>query len=184
MAKKNEEEGQLGTPERMNKAPTRKELTNEGKRVYRVLIQNPLDYYLRRSKGGINYRQWEAGDKLNRDFVAGSFLPSPVPVLTEVFIPSQGRARDYSPSQYDAQERFRKAIGTLGAPSRPGVLVVLNVCCYGYFLKDISLPYYSDASKMFRLCEALDDLADYYGIPYYPTPSKRDRKNQDISTEE
>lgn len=163
----------FGTPELQEKLKTTVEMSSENKRRTRVLIQIPIDYYKHLSKGGINYRQWEAGNRLYSDFEAASYLPSHVPVLSSVYVPANGFAKERTPSQYAARERFVRALDVVGKPESSGVLIVRNVCCYEKYLKDLNIPYYSTANAMMaRLCEALDALADYYKIPYYPVETK------------
>lgn len=145
--------------------------TADNKRQRRILVQVPLDFYLNMRKGGIAYRQWEAGDKLFQDFTHAQIIPSAMPILEKVRIPSTDPSRA-SRSQQEAIEAYRQAIDHLG-PQRVGTKIVINVSCYGYYLKDFTVPYYtSPAHMMSCLKESLDRLADYYGLPNYPGRDK------------
>lgn len=158
----------LGTDELAAKRVTEVSLTQQNHRRRRILVQVPLDHYRHLNamgRGGINFRQWEAGDKLYRTFERTALIPSPSPVAEVRVPPGQDRT---SSSQYDAFHSFVKAMDHLGR-HRVGTIIVLNVCCYGYELKDLRLPYYQTSNQMMaRFKESLDDLADYYGLPFYP----------------
>lgn len=159
----------LGTPERAAKAITEVSSTQENKRRRRILTQVPLDAYLhlhRIGRGGINFRQWEAGDKLYRIFSRSSLIRAPSP-MAEVHIPP-AKADRTSNSQYDALEDYLRAVDHLGR-FRIGTIIVVNVCCYGYELRDLRLPHYQTSNQMMaRMKESLDELADFFGLPHYP----------------
>jgi len=170
----------LGTDELRQHTEIKEELNEENKRRVRNVLQIPLDYYHRiglTTEGGISFRQWEAGTRLHKDFSLTGTTPTPQPISSDIFIKSTG-PKDYTPSQWEAQRRFREAMKHIGRPDSPAYILLVNVCCYGYLLKDIrTVPYYVTTNQMMgRLCEALDSLADHYGIPFYPIAPKPQKK--------
>lgn len=167
----------LGTEELKNKTIGVVTLTKENHRRRRILVQVPIDYYLERRS--IDRRQWEAGDKLFRTFEAGGLMPSSVPLLTKLMSGGfLGGGGSLSDSQEEARDSYRKAIEYLGA-TRIGTILLVNVCCYGFMLNQIDVPYYESSNgRMSRLNESLTELADFYGLPRYPTSSRKKSKQR------
>lgn len=153
----------------------------QGIRRRRILVQCPLDFYLQmnerdgKRKGGITYRQWEAGNKLFSDWHRAGLVPSSMPNIGKIRIPPKSPEREFSSSQEDAQDGIRKARHALGGHQNTGWILVRDVCCFGYYLREVPpMKYYKKTEHlMARLCEALDQLADFYAIPDGAKPRKK-----------
>ena len=135
---------------------------DKGTRIAIVQIQVPLDYYHFRKKPMIDLNQYEAGKKLHRDFHLSGQTPGIASTLDGI-----GGRGDFTQAQMEALERWRAAMKEISG--KIGQLMVLNVCCYGYLLKEISYLHYRNSQQaMPRFKEALDDLVKHYGINYLP----------------
>lgn len=125
--------------------------------VYTNTVQIPIDYY--RKKAQITNSQWEAGNRLFKDFSTSGQLQS-----ITMNPDSSGNGKDYTDKQMEARLRWREAIDSV--PGVIGKMLVTNICCYGYMVRDIEARYYRRPNEaMARFREALDDLAQGYGIP-------------------
>jgi hypothetical protein len=119
--------------------------------------QNPLDYYLKRKN--ITVHEFRAGDRLFRDFSVSGQTQSMIADLN----PVKGGLKNYTQKQMDARDRWREAMASVDG--LVGKLMVLNVCCYGYWLKDINYNPYGPAQAMPRFKEALCCLIKHYKKP-------------------
>lgn len=161
----------LGTPELAAKTTNEVKLTQDNRRRRRILVQQPIDFYLNMRSGGINMRQWEAGNKLFEYFSMSQIIPSPTALTDKVRIPSTGPNHG-SMTQQHAYAEYRAAIKAMG-PQLIGTGLVLHVCCYGYYLRDLRVPYYRTPNQMMAcLQETLDLLGDHFSIPRYPITDK------------
>lgn len=119
--------------------------------------QVPLELYL--SRHIISYSEYRAGSNLYRDF----FISGQIPGMTINLDPIRGGERNFTQAQLDARQRWREAMkavhGTIGQ------LMALNVCCYGYWLKDIPYLHYKTSQQaMARFHEAMEDLVTHYNL--------------------
>lgn len=143
-------------------------LRQEGKHK-RLISQTPLDYYFR-AKKTITHRQFTAGNSLYRDFRLAGLEPSLVPStsLLEMAGGAGGNhfERKMLPTERQTHHRkeYRQALASMRNPT--GAIMVVNVCVYGFFLRDFQINYYDNSTSMMPLFkESLDDLAEYYQIP-------------------
>lgn len=158
------------TPERKQHGIVIQEKTAEGKRS-RVLTQAPLDFYLHRFL--ITSREHEAGDLYWRDYQVAGFMRPIVPSFESIVMGQVTSGSSFlcgSERQQHAMQRWRKATDSISGTI--GKTLVLNVCCWGYHLKEIlqadgrmAFGHYNHANVMPRLREALTELADHYGLP-------------------
>lgn len=130
----------------------------------RGMLMNPLDYYHLTQKS-IGERQHIAGMRLFSDFHTSGIYPSSSPTTALVcIVPRSSGDSDFSTRQLEARERMRRAINSISGNSQQ--VVALNVCCYGFYVADLQLKYYvSSQQRMALLKEALDSLANFYGLP-------------------
>jgi len=136
----------------------------EGKKQRRILVQVPIDYYYHMSRGGITKPQWEAGNKIYSLYERAAFRSSGTANLSGVFVQRAGGDKNRSESQYIAYEAFYEALDALGKGSVARE-IILKVCCEGFFLVDLKVPYYKSSNQLMpRLCEALDILVGHFGI--------------------
>lgn len=132
-----------------------------GKRK-RNTIQVPLDFYYR--KNSINYRQYSAGVRLYQLFLRAGMIQRITPSYNVVGSRTTKDAHQRTDRQYAALSKWREALDAIAGDN--GKVIAVNVCCYGFLLKDINLPYYSESYLLTpRFKEVLDDLAEFFGIP-------------------
>jgi hypothetical protein len=144
--------------------PTRDSGTPEtrDKRI-RGVTTPPIDRYFQR--GEITQRQHRAGIRLYTHFHLAGLFPSSTPT-TAFATPSARTAGDpsFTEKQVEHRQLWRNALESV--VSRTGKIIVLNVCCYGFFLRDLELSYYKSPTQLMPpLKEALDDVANYFDIP-------------------
>lgn len=132
----------------------------EGKRggVEFRSTQVPIDYYFkRRILSEIEYR---AASKLFHDFTVSGQMPG---MTLDLLPASKSSSGGFTSAQLEARERWR-----LGMQSISGTIakmMVINVCCYGYWLKDTRyLHYKTSTDAMARFHEALGDLTAHYDL--------------------
>lgn len=122
------------------------------------VTQVPLDHYYRSRV--ISLTEYRAGNRLFRDF----YISGQSSNLTVNLNPVRcGEAKSFLPvtqMQRDALDSYRKAMQAISG--KIGQLMVNNVCCFGYWLKDMKYLHYKDRSAMDRFHEALNDLIDFY----------------------
>ena len=118
--------------------------------------QIPLDLYFRRN--WISKLQHYAGDRLYKDYrYAGIYCPKGMEIREALSL----MRVDRGDKQSEARQRVRQAFDAISGMIAKDM--VLNVCCYGYALKGLSLGHYKGSNqKMSRFQEALDDLVMYY----------------------
>lgn len=127
--------------------------------------QVPLDLYFRSKMLGKNEEEagirYAAGTKFYRDFYIAGLTMKMTIDFNSIY---SGESRHFLPVsdiQRDALDRWRKAYDAVSGSI--GKMMAVNVCCYGYYLKDIEHRYYKrGADAMPRLLEVLDDLAMHY----------------------
>lgn len=187
MARKNSEDGPGKVPSDMGsdwhpavKAGfTQVSLNAQGTKRRRILVQCPLDFYFQqhcrsgKRKGGINDRQHQAGSQLFADFhTSTGTVPSSLQQLGKIRVAfDPKRSIEKNDNQVHAMTQYNQAREFLGGPQDIGWKLALYVACYAYYLKDLPAnQYYPKPEHMMgRLREALDKLADFYGIPVYKT---------------
>lgn len=130
-------------------------LTESSQRRISEVPQVPLDMY--RSRRYITADEYNSGDRLYRDFIMSGQAPGGTINLNA----GSGSVQGFTESQLQARQRWRN--GLMAVRGKIGQLMTLNVCCYGYWLKDVSYtPYRTSAEAMPRFREALGDLYDFY----------------------
>lgn len=126
--------------------------------------QDPMDLYYRRRMLGdeeTGYERYAAGRRLYRDFYVSGQEAMLTIDLNRVRSPDKRVFMPSTERQRIALDEYRKAIDAVHGVI--GKLMVINVCCYGYFLKDIQCRYYKNSEHALpRFQEALDDLAAFY----------------------
>lgn len=131
--------------------------------------QVPIDYYYNRKL--ITHLEYIAANKLFRDFVISGQIPGMISNLDSI----RGGYRGITQSQMEARQRWRDAIDSIHGTI--GQLMALNVCCYGYWLKDginnkgnrskpaMNYLHYKTAQEaMSRFHEVLSDLIEHYDL--------------------
>lgn len=120
--------------------------------------QVPIDHYLKRRV--IDLKQHRAGNRLYRDFyLSGQSMNLTVNLAAirandkRIFLP-------LSDLQRESLDNWRKAIAAIHG--KIGQLMILNVCCYGFWVNDMNYIPYDKRGAISRLKEALDDLVDFY----------------------
>lgn len=138
-------------------------VTEKTKDAYhkRVVVQVPLQYYHTATKA-ITRTQYRAGHRFYCDWRAAGYEFKSSPSLDVVKIPPR-QDKAMTSRQQDALDSFRAAQAAIQGKS--GRILAEHVCCYGFLVKDVALPYSCDTRYLMpRLKEALDDLALHYGF--------------------
>lgn len=130
----------------------------------------PIDYYFKRSI--ISPMEYGAANRFFKDFYHAGMANHSGVNMDAVRSANAGSFLPRSESQRDALTRWRDAVSAVHGAI--GKKMIVNVCCYGYWLKD-GLPkkkseltgwdyaYYNDAAAaMSRFHEALSDLTRHY----------------------
>lgn len=128
------------------------------------LAESPLGWL--RARGHIDRRQFDAGEKLRRDWERGQ-LAARVTMAWDAASVARGRgghpaAPDLGTAQIDARRRFQAAIDAAG----PGLADILwRIVCSGEGMRDAetALGWPARAGKVV-LTIALDRVADFYRI--------------------
>lgn len=154
--------------ERSIEAGIKSETVRGGKASPRSVIVNvaesPLGWLL--SRGHVNQRQYDAGDRLRLDWERAQLAPR-VTMAWDAAPIARGRGGaslgpDPSGAQLDARKRFDEAIAFAG----PGLADILwRVVCAGDGMRDAetALGWPARAGKVV-LSIALDRIANYYRI--------------------
>ena len=129
------------------------------------LAESPLGWLY--ARGHIARRQFDAGEKLRRDWERGQ-LAARVTMAWDAAPVSRGRGGpgnipDLGASQIDARRRFQSAIDAAG----PGLADILwRIVCSGEGMRDAetALGWPARAGKVV-LTIALDRVADFYRLP-------------------
>lgn len=135
-----------------------------GRSVTVNLRESPLSWL--RSRGHVDARQFEAGERLRDDYEMASLGPS-VTMRWDTAPRAPGRrgapdALDPTLAQIAAKRRFDASVAAVG----PGLSDILwRVVCAGEGLAaaEKALAWPSRAGKLV-LCLALDRLVDHYGL--------------------
>jgi hypothetical protein len=159
----------FGTPELRKRFEFAVEETdNYGTKAVRV-YSHPLDFYYRKRQKDrplINQRQKDAGNALQRDFDKGCYLRYGVASYAREKVDCAQSGVGLSDTQEDARQRLTKAMKFLADDI--SIEIAISVCCFGLFMKDITIPYYESTNQsMARLREVLDRLGDFYGMQKY-----------------
>ena len=128
------------------------------------LAESPLGWLF--SRGHIDRRQFDAGEKLRLDWERGQ-LPARVTMSWDAAPVARGRGGssampDLGAAQIDAKRRFQSAIDAAG----PGLADILwRIVCSGEGMRDAetALGWPARAGKIV-LTIALDRVADFYRI--------------------
>lgn len=131
--------------------------------------KSPLGW-LRRRKGGdgkplLSESQFEAGERLRRDFTIGQMTPRVTADWSRPISGGAGRPRDPADIAHHAltaRQRVSQAVGAVG----PGLSdILLSVCCHlqGLEAAERGFGWPKRAGKLV-LQIALDRLAAHYGI--------------------
>lgn len=129
----------------------------------RHITQTPLDYYYLGRKF-ITERQYLAGMKLYSDFHYSGIYPSSSPAEAPMSPGSSPASTSMSERQVQARERLRKALASIQSPTSR--MIAENVCCYGFFLRELTIKYYDHPQTLMPpLKEALEVLGNFYGLP-------------------
>lgn len=149
--------GDVITPARLRQADVEIKRGTRGGISFET-TQLPIDVYLRRKT--ITVDEYGAANRLYRDFSMSGQTSG----MTINLDPVRGGVKGFTEKQLEARERWRLAIGAVGG--NIGKMMIINVCCYGYYLSEISYRYYKDSSRaMARLHEALAELVEHYNKP-------------------
>ncbi len=137
--------------------------TPEGERAVAVNeAESPLARL--RLRGLIDTTQYEAGERLRRDFTIAGLMPRLAADLTAPFSNSRGGAKSepFAEKMIAAKQRFRLAMSAVG----PGLSDLLfDVCCNLKGLESIeSMNDWPTRSAKVVLQIGLDRLAAHYGM--------------------
>lgn len=151
----------------------------------RLISQTPLDYYFR-SKKTITGRQYKAGCEFYKDFRLGGLEPSLVPSYALISMSGGGSGSidknmmAKTEGQLFHRQRYRAARESI--TENTGKLLVENVCSFGFMLADLHFSYYTSSLVMIPPFKAaLDELADYYGLPKDCDNARKDTRRGDKS---
>ena len=129
--------------------------------------ESPLS--LVRRRGWISAQQFEAGEKLRRDYTIGGLTPR---MGVDYAAPVGGRSfrADLADTVVAARQRFNQALKAAG----PGLSEVLfDVCCYLTALEDCEQRHgWPRGSAKVVLGLALDRLASHYGMGCADAPGR------------
>ena len=146
--------------------PVRRSTAGRPRRSVTVnLAESPLGWLY--ARGHISQRQFDAGEKLHRDWERGQ-LGARVTMAWDAAPVARGRsgpwqAPDLAASQIDARDRFHAAIDAAGR----GLSDILwRIVCAGEGMRDAetALGWPARAGKVV-LTIALDRVADFYRLP-------------------
>src|ERR1700743_3668341 len=119
-------------------------------------------------RGLINTTQYEAGERLARDFTVAGLMPRLAADLTAPISNGRGGAKSepFAEKMIAAKQRFRLAMSAVGAgPSD----ILFDVCCHLKGLESIeSVNQWPTRSAKVVLQIALDRLATHYGMAMRP----------------
>ena len=146
-------------------APARVSSAKRSRRSVTVnLAESPLGWL--HSRGHVDRRQFDAGEKLRLDWERGQMQPRVTMAWDGAPIQRGGGGRSAAPdlgaAQIDARRRFRAAIAAAG----PGLSDILwRIVCSGEGMRDAetALGWPARAGKVV-LTIALDRVADFYRI--------------------
>lgn len=120
--------------------------------------QLPIDVYLKRKV--ISQDEYYAANRLYRDFTRSGQTKGMTVDLTRM----HGSGNHFCEKQLEAREHWRLAIKAIQGDI--GKMMVINVCCYGFYLSEVSYRYYNNSGRaMARLHEALENLVEHYNKP-------------------
>lgn len=132
-----------------------------GRTVTVNLAESPLGWL--RSRGLVNLRQFEAGERLRADYETASLAPRVTMRWAARVDGGGGEGLDPTMAQIAAKRRFDAAIGAAGA----GLADILwRVVCAGEGMPvaEKALGWPARAGRLV-LTFALDRVADHYGLP-------------------
>ncbi len=146
-------------------APARDAAARRPRRSVTVnLAESPLGWL--HSRGHVDRRQFDAGEKLRQDWEHGQMQPRVTMAWDGAPIQrgrsGRGRAPDLGAAQIDARRRFQAAIAAAG----PGLSDILwRIVCSGEGMRDAetALGWPARAGKVV-LTIALDRVANFYRI--------------------
>lgn len=129
-----------------------------------VLSQMPLDYYYF-SKKCLSEREYRAGVRLYECYARAGIEGKITSAYNIMGALSGSKQKDVlSEGNWKARQELRRALAASGGSVAHFLLV--NVVCHCEFLKDLMIyGYATPASKMDRFREALQEVANFYGIP-------------------
>ena len=123
------------------------------------VAQVPIDWYLKRRH--ISKAEYRAANRIFTDWALSGQSNGVTANLTDAQVRGVlGQWRSLSEAQQGALDRWKKAIYAING--KIGQLMVINVCCYGYWLKDVNYLPYREAQAFPRFREALEDLLKHY----------------------
>ena len=143
----------MGTPELRQHHTIIKEYVDEHTVQARNATQRPIDRYL--SYKSISQEQWEAGDRVYRDFIHAGLLPKTTPDYSNV-VKSKGKPSTSTEKQLEAREQFHKVLDCL---EQEGRQLVWNVCCLGHPCSEQGM---ARKYAIARLRSALEELSYYF----------------------
>lgn len=131
----------------------------EGKRggVEFRALNGPVDFYYRR--GLLPDHEYRAAERFYKDFYKSGQMFSGTCDPNAVRSNEQRAYLPVTDMQREALDNWRRA---LEAVNGIGKNMVIDVCCYGYWVKDHSYAPFDNRGAMLRFREALSELADHY----------------------
>lgn len=120
--------------------------------------QVPIDHYLKRRI--INLKQYRAANRLFKDFYLSGQSMNLTVNLAAVRANEKRIFMPLSDMQREALNNWRNAVSAING--KIGQLMILNVCCYGWWVNDMNYVPYDKRGAISRMKEALDDLVDFY----------------------
>lgn len=121
-------------------------------------MQLPMDFYYKRRL--ITKLEYINASKLYRDFYISGQTTKLTCNLDAIRSDDQKAYLPATQTQREALDNWRSAISSIHG--KIGQLMALNVCCYGYWLKDINYMPYNQKQSLPRFREALEDLRIFY----------------------
>ena len=126
----------------------------------RQITTPPVDRYFQR--GEITQQQHITALRLYTHFHHAGLFPSSVPTTAFATpIARQSGDPSFTERQVEHRQMWRDALNAV--TSKSAKLVVLNVVCYGFFVRDLQMSYYKTPTQIMPLLrEALDEIFGYW----------------------
>lgn len=145
----------LPTEEAENHGIFIESVTQQGQRRAHNITENNLDIYLRRKS--ITLEQHGAAMHIYHDFVVSRIVPGSRSCLN---ITIGGKSANSTGMNYHAFESYTNALNAING--KRAQKLVIAVCCFGEWLKDVNNIAIKAHNRMDVLQRALDELLRHY----------------------
>lgn len=140
-------------------------ITISDRKGYEVRAQqNPMDLYYNKKclgEGEIGKWRYRAGDRFFREFYTAGITPSMTINYSRVYSNDKKEFLPAHDKQREALDNWRLAY--MSVTGEVGKFLAVNVCCYGFYLRDLDIANYRRGQDALpRFLEVLDDLKKHY----------------------